>query len=66
MRKYVYKVDIYSISFITVGLWEHFNDSVLPVSLVELKGSLVDKVSIRFREVMTDSLVMTDNDIYKK
>lgn len=46
------------------GLWEDFNDGVLPVSLVELKGYLVDKVSIRFREVMTGSLViMTDNDI---
>jgi len=44
MHQYVYKVNIYSISFIMVGLREHFNDGVLPVSLVELKGSLVDKV----------------------
>ena len=42
MHQYVYKVDIYSISLVMAGLWEHFNDGVLPVSLVELKGSLVE------------------------
>jgi len=38
--------------FIMVELWEHFNDGVLPVSLVKLKRSLFDKVSIRLRKVI--------------